>query len=158
MVPYVYRLHSTFMLSSQTQSVISWAQRHWRTGSMLEVFVILMPNRRANILLLPSSLTFPVFLPCVVPAGCPWSLPACQAQHTALCSKAYGQQNKELAAGIWMWHKLNCFQNRGMCKEETNCRNARHKRSCSPITDFKPGDICLNFPWWWFSHLLVSWW
>lgn len=99
-------LHSTLVLSLQTQLVISWAQWHWRTEPMLVVFVTLPPSCRAKIFLLPSSLPFPIFLLCIVPAGCPWSFPACQAQHTALCSKAYGQQNKELAAGIWMWHKL----------------------------------------------------
>lgn len=109
-----YTLHSTLALSLQSQTMISWAQQHWGTGSVLVVFVTLLLSHRAHIFLLPSSLTFLVFLLCVVPAGCPWSLPACQAQHTAPCSKAYGQQNKELAAGIWMWHILNCFKNQGM--------------------------------------------
>lgn len=43
---------------------ISWAQQHWGTGSVLVAFAALPPRHRDNILLLPPSLTSPVFLLC----------------------------------------------------------------------------------------------
>lgn len=35
---------------------------------------------------------------------------------TLLCAwKHMANKTKELAPGIWMWHKQNCFKNQGMC-------------------------------------------